>query len=111
MWPVITLFQALLTALTAASLFARERKISLFIVAMSTGRGSGHTLFPTTVGITRLWGIRLILGYFLAFTFGMGSLGAWLAISLSNVVGGIVSIVWVVYGNWAESVIEKESTL
>ena len=79
----------------------------LFMVAMSTGRGSGHTLFPTTVGITRLWGIRLILGYFLAFTFGMGSLRAWLAISLSNVVGRIVSIVWVVYGNWLNPLSKK----
>lgn len=47
----------------------------LFIVGMSTGRGSGHTLFPTTVGMLRLWGIRLALGYFLVFILGMGSIG------------------------------------
>jgi len=82
----------------------------LFANAMSTGRGSGHTMFPTTVGIMRLWGIRLALGYLLAFTFGMGSLGVWLAILLSNVVGGLISILWIKYGNWAEAVVKKHST-
>ncbi|MEM4703643.1 MAG: MATE family efflux transporter [Candidatus Bathyarchaeia archaeon] len=82
----------------------------LFIVGMSTGRGSGHTLFPTTVGILRLWGIRLALGYFLVFTFGYGSMGAWLAISLSNVAGGVASLLWIKYGNWAVPVIKKKHT-
>jgi len=79
----------------------------LFIVAMSTGRGSGHTMFPTAVGILRLWGIRVALGYFLAFTFGMGSFGAWLAISLSNFVGGFISILWIKYGKWAKAVVKR----
>jgi putative MATE family efflux protein len=80
----------------------------LFVVAMSTGRGSGHTLFPTALGITRLWVIRLVLGYLLAFTFEMGSLGAWLAIALSNVIGGIIALIWVKYGNWAEAVVKRK---
>ena len=79
----------------------------LFVNAMSTGRGSGHTVFPTTVGIMRLWGIRLASGYLLAFTFGMGASGVWLAISLSNVIGGLISVLWIKYGNWAEAVIKK----
>ncbi len=82
----------------------------LYINGMSTGRGSGHTLFPTSVGILRLWGVRLGLGYFLAFTIGIGALGVWLAISLSNVVGGLISILWIKYGNWAEPVVKKNST-
>ncbi|MEM3700309.1 MAG: MATE family efflux transporter [Candidatus Bathyarchaeia archaeon] len=80
----------------------------LFIVGMSTGRGSGHTLFPTSVGILRLWGIRLALGYFLAFILGMGSIGAWLALSLSNVIGGTVSFIWIKYGNWAVPVVKRK---
>jgi Na+-driven multidrug efflux pump len=80
----------------------------LFVNAMSTGRGSGHTVFPTTIGIMRLWGVRLALGYLLAFAVGMGSLGVWLAISLSNVIGGLISILWIKYGNWAEAVVKKQ---
>lgn len=79
----------------------------LFMNAISTGRGSGHTMFPTTLGMVRLWGIRIALGYFLAFTLGMGSIGIWLAFSLSNIIGGIVSILWVMYGNWAKAIVNK----
>lgn len=79
----------------------------LFANAMSTGRGSGHTVFPTAVGVMRLWGIRLALGYLLAFTFGIGALGIWLALSLSNVVGGLISILWIKYGNWAKAVVKN----
>lgn len=79
----------------------------LFMVAMSTGRGSGHTLAPTAIGIFRLWGIRIGLGYFLAFTLNMGPLGAWLAIASSNIVGGIASLLWIKFGNWAKPVIKK----
>lgn len=80
----------------------------LFANAMSTGRGSGHTLFPTMLGATRLWGIRLALGYLLAFTFDMRSMGIWLAIALSNAVGGIISLFWIKYGNWAEAVVKRK---
>jgi len=82
----------------------------LYIVAMSTGRGSGHTSFPTAIGILRLWGIRIVVGYLLALTFGAGSFGVWLAISLSNVVGGVIAILWIRYGNWAEAVVKSESS-
>lgn len=79
----------------------------LFMVGMSTGRGSGHTLFPTILGVFRLWGIRVALGYVLAFGLGMGSLGAWLAISLGNVIGGVISLLWIKYGNWTKNIVEK----
>lgn len=81
----------------------------LLMSAMSTGRGSGHTLFPTGANIFRLWGVRLGLGYFLAFSLLMGSLGVWLAISLSNVVGGVIAIFWIRYGRWAKAVVKADS--
>ncbi|MBS7620212.1 MATE family efflux transporter [Candidatus Bathyarchaeota archaeon] len=80
----------------------------LFMIAMSTGRGSGHTTFPTLIGILRLWVVRIALGYYLAFSISMGALGAWLAISLSNIVGGIPAILWIKYGGWAKAIIEKK---
>lgn len=82
----------------------------LFANVISTGRGSGHTMFPTTLGAMRLWGIRIALGYLLAFAFGMHSLGVWIAISLSNVVGGLISILWIKHGGWAEAVVNKNPT-
>jgi Na+-driven multidrug efflux pump len=96
------------TDLFLATLLPTLPFFGLFVSAMSTGRGSGHTLFPTVVGILRLWGVRLAVGYLLAFTFGVGSLGVWVAISLSNVVGGVIAILWIKYGNWAEAVVKKD---
>jgi putative MATE family efflux protein len=98
------------TGLFLAVLLPSLPLFGLFISGVSTGRGSGHTLFPTSIGIVRLWGVRLALGYLLAFTFGMGSLGVWLAISLSNVVGGLIAILWIKYGNWAKPVVKKTPT-
>jgi Na+-driven multidrug efflux pump len=86
------------TGLFLAILLPSLPFFGLFISGMSTGRGSGHTLFPTSIGILRLWGVRLALGYLLAFTFAMGSTGVWVAISLSNVVGGLLAILWIKYG-------------
>lgn len=79
----------------------------LFAVALSVGRGSGHTFFPTILGIFRLWGLRVILGYILAFPLGTGSFGIWLAIAISNVIGGIIAILWIKYGRWARAVIKE----
>jgi len=58
-----------------------------------------HTLFPTTLGILRLWGLRITLGYILAFTLGLGSLGIWLPIAISNLIGGLIAILWIKHGN------------
>jgi Na+-driven multidrug efflux pump len=82
----------------------------LFAVARSVGRGSGYTLPPTSIGMFRLWGMRVALGYILAFTLGMGSLGAWLAIGLGNIVSGVASTLWMKHGKWAKALVEKNTS-
>ncbi|MCS7114223.1 MAG: MATE family efflux transporter [Nitrososphaerota archaeon] len=76
--------------------------------AMSVGRGSGHTAFPTAIDIGRTWTIRVALGYSLAFIAGMGAMGIWLTFSLSNVVGGIIVALWVKYGKWDKAIIRYD---
>jgi len=80
----------------------------LFITSLTTGRGSGHTIFPTSLDIVRHWGITITLSYFLAFIVGMGPLGIWMAFSLSNVIAGTISIIWIKYGNWAKAVVKRD---
>ncbi|MEM2947762.1 MAG: MATE family efflux transporter [Candidatus Bathyarchaeia archaeon] len=80
----------------------------LFAVALSVGRGSGHTTFPTGLGMMRLWGIRIAAGYFMAFILGTGTIGVWSAIAISNIIGGIIALLWIKYGNWAKAVIKNK---
>lgn len=80
---------------------------AIFFIGMSVGRGSGHTLYPTIVGIIRLWGIRIGLGYLVALGLGLGTLGIWMTMSLSNLVAGLMIIPWILRGNWVKGVVKK----
>jgi len=82
----------------------------LLQVALSVGRGSGHTLIPTLTGAFRLWILRVLLGYVLAFNIGMGSFGAWLSIALGNFIGGTISLAWIKCGKWTKAVIKRRQT-
>jgi len=79
----------------------------IFINAMLIGRGSGHTLPLTIIGIIRLWGCWVGIGYLLALYMGYGPLGIWVGMSLSNIFAGITSLIWLKYGRWIEPVIQK----
>jgi putative MATE family efflux protein len=74
---------------------------TLFFIGMSVGRGSGKTFTPTVVGVVRLWGVRLALGYFLSNQLGWGTVGIWLAMALSNYFSGLAMYGWVHRGSWA----------
>lgn len=84
---------------------------AIFFIGMAVGRGSGHTLYPTVLGIVRLWIVRIALGYVLAYTAGIGSTGLWLAMSLSNFVAGLAIIPWILNGKWTTPVIRKKLSL
>lgn len=73
---------------------------AMFMAGNSVGRGSGHTAIPTIIGIVRLWALRVAGGYVLAFLLGLGSMGLWLAIMLSNIAGGLLMFYWVAKGGW-----------
>ena len=79
----------------------------VFINAMLIGRGSGHTLPPTLIGIIRLWGCWVGIGYLLALYMGYGPLGIWVGMALSNIFAGIASLAWLKYGNWVRPIIRK----
>jgi len=79
---------------------------AIFFVGMSVGRGSGHTLVPTVLGIIRLWVIRVGIGYLLAYQLGLNSYGIWVAMALSNVVSGTATLAWLRYGDWVKPVIK-----
>lgn len=78
---------------------------AFFMCAFSAARGAGRVLAATTINIGRLWGVRVGLSYILAFAMGMGPLGVWIGIMLSNIVGGLLMGAWLTLGKWARPVI------
>lgn len=78
---------------------------------MSVGRGSGHTAVPMTIEIMRVWFMRIALGYFLALFANMNTTGVWLSLSLSNIIGGVILVLWAKYGKWDRAVIGQMEEL
>lgn len=76
-----------------------------FFISMSVGNGSGHTLPPSLIGLIRLWGIRIGMGYFLSVIAGLGIEWLWISMGLSNVFAGLAGITWIVFGKWMVPVI------
>jgi len=56
------------------------------------------TNYRSVIGFIRLWGVRLGLGYLLAVFMGVGTMGVWLAMSLSNLFSGLAMIPWILGG-------------
>ncbi|MEM4813753.1 MAG: MATE family efflux transporter [Ignisphaera sp.] len=81
---------------------------ALTFSAMSVGRGSGHTLMPTVINMIRLWGIRIGMGYILGVVAGLATLGIYIAFALSNIVGGLLSFLWIYRGSWSKPIVKKE---
>ncbi len=62
-------------------------------IALSrTMQGAGYTRYPFLVTFVSWLLLRVSLAYLLALVFGLGSTGVWIAISLSTVVSGILSV-------------------
>jgi putative MATE family efflux protein len=79
---------------------------AVFFIGISIGRGSGHTLYPTIIGILRLWILRIGLGYLLAFILDMKTLGLWIAMALSNLIAGLAIIPWALRGTWTKPIVK-----
>lgn len=78
----------------------------LFFIAGAVARGSGHTVAYTIISIIRLWLLRIGLTIVLAYFVGLGSIGVWIAMSISNIGAGIIATLWVIKGTWKQRVIE-----
>lgn len=78
----------------------------VFFIGGAIANGSGHTRVFAAISILRLWGLRIGLSILLAFIMNMGSTGIWIAMSISNIVAGILSVAWISRGTWLKRVIQ-----
>ncbi len=75
----------------------------LFAVGMTLRgalQGAGDVSIPTVLTFISLVGFRLPVTYLLAIKLGYGVTGAWIAMSASTALSGILAAVWFKMGRW-----------
>jgi putative MATE family efflux protein len=83
---------------------------AVFMLSNSIARGSGHTLFMASVGLARLWLLRIPLSWLLAYHLDLGDTGLWTGMAISNYIAGLLGMTWTLRGSWAKAVIRKPVT-
>jgi putative MATE family efflux protein len=73
------------------------------LVILGSFQGSGHTMPVMVLNMTRLWVLRIPGAYFLAYTVGMGTMGIWWAMFLSNTVTALIGWFWFRSGSWKKN--------
>ncbi len=71
-----------------------------FLVLLGSFQGSGYTMPVMVLNMTRLWVLRIPGAYLLAYTFGIGPLGIWWSMFISNTVVTIIGWFWFRKGTW-----------
>jgi len=83
----------------------------LFDGAAATFRGSGHTVPPMVMAIIRLWALRVLLSWALAYPLGFGTTGLWAGMALSNFLAGLALLLWLQRGTWKRKVIRAPAAV
>ncbi len=78
------------------------------MVLMGSFQGSGHTMPIMVLNMSRLWLLRIPGAYILGKVLGMGPMGIWWAVFLSNVVTALAAAVWFSRGTWKRSSVIAE---
>ncbi|EKO3495182.1 MATE family efflux transporter [Vibrio fluvialis] len=63
------------------------------LVFISALKGAGDVRFPVQIGILCMWGVGVCFSYLLGIHWGVGVIGAWMAIALDEWVRGIIMLV------------------
>jgi putative MATE family efflux protein len=77
----------------------------IYYISSGVASGSGHTKEIAMISIVRLWVLRILLSLVLAYILSFGSIGIWLAISVSNILAGLIAYAWVQKKGWLEKIV------
>ncbi len=82
----------------------------IFRIITSILTGSGHTMQSMVVSIARLWLLRIPLAIYLALPIGlgMGMVGVWFAMAISNMVSAGIGSIFYFKGDWQHRIIHTE---
>lgn len=70
------------------------------MVIVGAMQGAGDTTRPLIISVVALWGMRVPLAYILAILAGLGSLGAWISMALTQGVQGVLCLIAFKQGKW-----------
>lgn len=76
-----------------------EPFLALGMVLRGALQGAGDVVVPAIITATTFWVVRLPLVWLLS-NYGLGAIGAWIAISGSTVLSGILTYIWFKRGKW-----------
>ncbi len=77
-----------------------EPFLALGMVLTGALQGAGDTVRPTYITIITMWALRLPLGNFLMFHAHLNTHGAWIAMCLTTIVGGLLTALMFRSGKW-----------
>lgn len=79
-----------------------EPLLAVGMVMRGALQGAGETRVPFALTLLTLWVIRIPLTYALAVPLGLGATGAWIAMSSSTFLSGMVMASYFRWGRWRE---------
>ncbi len=74
--------------------------LGLYFLSNGVARGTGLTSVISIIGVSRLWIARIPLAYTLVYVIGLGDLGIWWSMTVSNIIAGTLGVAWVIKGDW-----------
>jgi len=77
-----------------------EPFLAVSMVLRGALQGAGETRVPAWITFITYWLIRVPLAWLLAITLGYGPTGAWIAMSLTTFLSGVLVAIWFVWGKW-----------
>ncbi|MBP6963047.1 MAG: MATE family efflux transporter [Armatimonadetes bacterium] len=82
-----------------------EPFLALSMILTGAMQGAGATRVPAIATIATLWFARLPLTYYLAITLQMGANGAWIAMSATAILSGLVMLAVFRCSRWQETAV------
>lgn len=77
---------------------------ALFTVMTGALQGSGDTKPVMYLNIIRLWGLRVPAAFLLSLVFGLGPLGIWIAMFISNFLTAASGFIYIKKGSWLNKI-------
>jgi len=77
-----------------------EPFLGLGMVLTGALQGAGDTLRPTYITFFTMWLVRLPLSWWLMFNLHLNAHGAWLSMSATTILGGLMTVVLFRAGTW-----------